>query len=99
LRLAIRSSSTRFARKPSEREPLEGMARAVECHFAGVWLDAPLDVRLERIGRRRNDPSDADARVARLQEDYTFTMSNGRALMQAGPSMMCWARFAPWSTG
>jgi predicted kinase len=25
---------------------------------------------LERIGRRRDDPSDADARVARLQEDY-----------------------------
>jgi predicted kinase len=49
---------------------LEGVARGVECHFAGVWLDAPLDVRLERIGRRRDDPSDADARVARLQEDY-----------------------------
>ena len=53
-----------------EREALEGVARGVECHFAGVWLDAPLDVRLDRIGRRRDDPSDADARVARLQEDY-----------------------------
>ena len=54
----------------SEREALEGIARAVECHFAGVWLDAPLDTRLERLGSRRNDPSDADAQVARLQESY-----------------------------
>lgn len=53
-----------------EREAFEAIALGVECHFAGVWLDAPLDVRLERIGNRRNDPSDADARVVRLQEDY-----------------------------
>lgn len=53
-----------------EREAFEAVARGVECHFAGVWLDAPLEVRLERIGKRRNDPSDADANVARLQDNY-----------------------------
>jgi predicted kinase len=99
-RLAIRSSSTLSARKPSEREALEGVARAVECHFAGVWLDAPLDVRLERIGRRRDDPSDADARGRAPPGGLrACTTSNGRASMRAGPSMMCWARFAPWWTG
>ena len=55
----------------SEREAFEAIARAVECHFAGVWLDAPLDVRLERIAGRRNDASDADAEVVRDQEHYS----------------------------
>jgi uncharacterized protein len=35
--------------------------------FAGLFLDAPLATRLERIGSRRADASDADADVARRQ--------------------------------
>ncbi len=54
----------------SERDAFEAIALGVECHFAGVWLDAPLSVRLDRIGHRRDDPSDADAQVARIQENY-----------------------------
>lgn len=35
----------------------------------GIWLDAPLDVRLARIAARKGDASDADAEVAKAQED------------------------------
>ncbi|MBV6656431.1 MAG: aminoglycoside phosphotransferase, partial [Devosiaceae bacterium] len=34
------------------------------------WLEAPLDVRIGRIRGRRNDASDANARVAERQEMY-----------------------------
>jgi uncharacterized protein len=53
-----------------ERDLFEGVARRAECHFAGVWLHAPLDTRLERIAARRGDASDADAAVARAQERF-----------------------------
>ncbi|MGD1886696.1 MAG: AAA family ATPase [Cohaesibacteraceae bacterium] len=56
--------------QPEEREAFEALARSVECHFAGVWLDAPLDVRVARLVNRENDASDADGRVAKLQEAY-----------------------------
>jgi predicted kinase len=32
--------------------------------FVGLWLEAPLATRLERIGRRGGDASDADAGIA-----------------------------------
>ena len=35
--------------------------------FAGLWLEAPLATRLERVSARRGDASDADAIVARAQ--------------------------------
>ncbi|MFK7792250.1 MAG: AAA family ATPase [Devosiaceae bacterium] len=56
--------------KQEEREAFEMLARGVECHFAGVWLDAPLATRVARIGSREGDPSDANADVARVQEGY-----------------------------
>ena len=38
--------------------------------FRGMFLEAPLAVRLERVGARSQDASDADAAVARAQESY-----------------------------
>jgi predicted kinase len=35
--------------------------------FHGVWLEAPPEVLLSRIADRREDASDADARVLELQ--------------------------------
>ena len=57
---------------PEEREAIEQVARQVECHFAGVWLEAPLDTRIGRIEARSGDPSDADVAVARKQESYAI---------------------------
>lgn len=56
--------------KAEEREAFEALARGAECHFAGVWLDAGLDTRVGRIHARSDDPSDATADVARVQEGY-----------------------------
>ena len=38
--------------------------------FRGLFLVADLDTRLARVGSRRGDASDADARIARAQENY-----------------------------
>lgn len=56
--------------RAEERDAFENLALGVECHFAGVWLDAPLPTRLERIAGRAADPSDANADVAKAQERY-----------------------------
>jgi hypothetical protein len=56
--------------RAEERRAFEALAVAVECRFAGVWLDAPLQTRIGRIEGRSVDPSDADADVARAQERY-----------------------------
>ena len=55
-----------FASAP-ERNVAAGVAAEVGVAFAGLFLDAPLATRLERIAARRNDASDADPDVARRQ--------------------------------
>ena len=59
--------------RAEEREQFEHLARSVECHFAAVWLDAPLNVRLARIGARGKDASDATAQVVAAQEGYDIS--------------------------
>jgi hypothetical protein len=51
----------------AERSAAAGAAAEVGVDFAGLFLDAPLATRLERIASRRADASDADADVARRQ--------------------------------
>jgi uncharacterized protein len=51
----------------AERSAAGRLAAEVGVPFAGLFLDAPLAIRLERIGSRRADASDADADVARRQ--------------------------------
>jgi hypothetical protein len=60
-----------FAR-PEERAACEAIARAMEVPFIGVWLEAPLEVRLKRVGARVHDISDADPEVAARQETYAL---------------------------
>jgi aminoglycoside phosphotransferase family enzyme/predicted kinase len=50
-----------------DREAIEHVARAAGVPFIGVWLEAPESVLIARTGQRRNDPSDADAGVVRMQ--------------------------------
>ena len=54
-----------FAR-PGERAAVA----ALSDHFLGLFLTADLATREARVSARRNDPSDADAKVAREQERY-----------------------------
>ena len=53
--------------KAEERDALEHVAAELGVAFAGLWLEAPLKTRLERVADRKNDASDADAAVARGQ--------------------------------
>jgi predicted kinase len=56
--------------KPQERAALERSAAVLVVPFHGLFLVADLDTRLNRVGSRRGDASDADAGVARAQENY-----------------------------
>ena len=51
----------------AERCAAAAVATELGVAFAGLFLDAPLATRLERIGSRRADASDADSDVARRQ--------------------------------
>jgi aminoglycoside phosphotransferase family enzyme/predicted kinase len=58
-----------FAR-PEERTAIEAAAAAAQADFRGLFLVADLPTRLERVSSRGPDASDADARVARLQDQF-----------------------------
>lgn len=53
-----------------EREAIEAVAAREGVAFAGLWLTAPADTLLTRVGARTGDASDADAAVVRAQLDY-----------------------------
>ncbi|WP_417820540.1 AAA family ATPase [Terasakiella sp.] len=56
--------------KPGERNKLEKLAAKLGVSFLGFWLSAPLDVLEQRVTHRRNDVSDADVSVVRMQAGY-----------------------------
>ncbi|MCR9126988.1 MAG: AAA family ATPase [Rhodobacteraceae bacterium] len=49
------------------RARVADLARRFDVPFRGIWLEAPETERARRVGSRRNDASDADARVVRMQ--------------------------------
>ena len=53
--------------READRAAIERVAREAGVPFAGFWLEAPLDVLLDRLGRRTGDPSDATAAVLLAQ--------------------------------
>jgi len=55
-----------FAR-PQERAVMEQSATALDIPCHGLILDADLATRLNRVGQRSHDASDADAAIARAQ--------------------------------
>jgi uncharacterized protein len=50
-----------------DREAIERVAAAASAPFIGLWLEAPEPVLIARTEQRRNDLSDADANVVRMQ--------------------------------
>src|SRR4029077_7129775 len=54
--------------QPAERAAI-GKA-AGNAAFQGVFLTASLEARLARVGARTGDASDADAKVARMQDEF-----------------------------
>jgi predicted kinase len=58
-----------FAR-PHERRALAALAHASGVPLRGLFLTADLAVRLQRVGARKGDASDADAKVIAQQDRY-----------------------------
>jgi aminoglycoside phosphotransferase family enzyme/predicted kinase len=56
--------------KPEERSALAAMAQSAGLRLHGLFLTAPLTIRLARVGGRSGDASDADRKVAEMQESY-----------------------------
>jgi hypothetical protein len=53
--------------RAADRQVIEQVAAAASVPFIGLWLEAPEPVLIARTERRRDDPSDADATVIRMQ--------------------------------
>lgn len=56
--------------KPAERETIAAVAKRQKAHFTGLWLEAPTKLRKTRVGKRKEDASDADAKVVDIQAAY-----------------------------
>jgi predicted kinase len=53
--------------RAADRRVIEQVAEAASVPFIGLWLDAPESLLIDRTAQRRNDASDADANVVRMQ--------------------------------
>jgi len=53
--------------RAADRGVIEQVAEAASMPFIGLWLEAPESLLIDRTARRRNDASDADADVVRMQ--------------------------------
>ena len=49
---------------PDERKKAEKLAKNLSVPFVGLWLEAPLDIRAERVQKRLNNPSDVKSKDA-----------------------------------
>ena len=55
-----------YARE-ADRRAIERAAEAASVPFIGLWLEAPESMLVDRTARRRDDVSDADATIVRMQ--------------------------------
>ncbi|MGH6953001.1 MAG: AAA family ATPase, partial [Alphaproteobacteria bacterium] len=55
--------------REDHRAAVDRLAWEARCPFTGIWLEAPLDVMVERVGVRREDASDATAAIVRRQRE------------------------------
>lgn len=58
--------------RPEEREAIAAVAAEAGVPFDGIWLEAPVPVLAERVGRRTGDASDADRAVVEKQAGYAL---------------------------
>ena len=70
--------------KPAERSRIETVAQDTKARFCGLFLTADLATRLRRVGTRGPDASDADAVVARDQEEFDLGRNNWNIVDASG---------------
>jgi uncharacterized protein len=68
----------------AERSAAAGVATELGVPFAGLFLDAPLATRLERISTRQADASDANSDVARRQTVEPLSEKGWAAVAASG---------------
>ena len=66
--------------KGRERAAAAALAEQAGARFDGLWLDADLETRRERVAARRGDASDATAAVAEAQSAEPLTEDGWREL-------------------
>jgi aminoglycoside phosphotransferase family enzyme/predicted kinase len=71
--------------KPEERADISALAAACGVCARGLWLEAPLEVRLARVAGRGLDASDADARVVAMQEELETGPLDWPRISAVGP--------------
>lgn len=70
--------------KPEERAAFWALARSLGVGFQGLWLEAPAEILRQRVGARRNDPSDADLAVLERQLGYDLGSMDWHRIDAAG---------------
>jgi predicted kinase len=71
--------------QPARRAKIEAVAARAGVPFDGLWLEASPDIRLDRVGRRGADASDADTAVAQAQGELTIgDLCSWRTISAAG---------------
>jgi hypothetical protein len=80
----------------AERDELSAEARRMNADFRPAFLDADLAVRLERIGARRHDASDATGAVAAEQESYDIGRMGWPIVDASGSPEQTLQRCAPF---
>lgn len=68
-----------------QRQALEELARAEGVGFAGLWVEAPIAVRIERVLGRKNNVSDVTPAVMRQQLDYETGAITWTRIDSSGP--------------
>jgi hypothetical protein len=72
--------------REDERDGIARVTQESKVRFDGLFLHADLATRLSRIATRRNDASDANAEVARLQEHHDIGALKDWAMIDASGS-------------
>jgi predicted kinase len=67
-----------------QRETAEALAAELDVPFTGIWVDAPEEVRIDRVLKRERNVSDITPEIARSQSDYDLGEMTWASVNSAG---------------